>query len=364
MGKRARILAALGLLLAFAQAPQALAGHPVGNDVSGPFTDYRAAPQAPAQAGSGGERGGWRTLPPSPLARTEVSGARVGRSMYVLGGYGSGALPSAAVERYRVRKRTWEQVRPLPRPLNHAGAEAWRGDLYVVGGYTGTPFSLGIGTFGIADATTAFLRYDPETDRWRRMPPAPTARAASATAVIGHRLYVAGGADAFRPLGTFEVFDFRRGVWLRKPDLPLATEHVAGAAVGGCFYVIGGRPIYGKPNHDAVQRWCPGRGRWQRVADLRTARAGFAAVRVCGRIVAFGGENPRAGPPGTIPQVEAYKPRRDRWRPLPPMGVPRHGLAGAAFGRRLFAVEGGTVSALGVSNTVERLRLPCGRQRP
>lgn len=301
----------------------------------------------------------WRTLSPSPEARTEVAAAAVGASIYVLGGYGPGGAPSTAVARYDSATDQWSVVRPLPVSVNHAAAVSYRGDLYVVGGYTGAPFSLGIGTGGVAEATAAFWRYHPARDSWTAMPGAPSERGAAAAAVIGDDLFVAGGANALQPLRTLEIFDFRTGRWRRGPDLPLATEHTAGTAADGAFYVVGGRPFYGGGTHRFAQRYDPGRGSWTRVADLDTGHAGFAAMTVCGRALALGGEDPGSSPTGTVSNVEIYDPRSDRWERLPDMRTPRHGFGGAAVGDRIFALEGGPVTLLSVSNVSEALAVDC-----
>ena len=58
------------------------------------------------------------------------------------------------------------------------------------------------------------------------------------------------------------------------------------------------------------------------------------------RIVVFGGEELGPGD-STIGEVELFNPRTRRWRALPDMRTPRHGLGGAALGNRVFALEGG-----------------------
>ena len=80
----------------------------------------------------------WRPLAASTLARTEVAAARVGRFVYVMGGFerGSGAT-SAVTERYDLRRDRWRRVADMPTGLNHAAAVAYRGSVYVVGGYRG-----------------------------------------------------------------------------------------------------------------------------------------------------------------------------------------------------------------------------------
>ncbi len=70
----------------------------------------------------------WTALAPAPLERTEVAAARIGRSIYVVGGFEerSGAT-SAAVERYDIRRNRWSRVRAMPIAVNHATAVAHRG---------------------------------------------------------------------------------------------------------------------------------------------------------------------------------------------------------------------------------------------
>jgi len=85
------------------------------------------------------------------------------------------------------------------------------------------------------------------------------------------------------------------------------------------------------------------------------ARGGIASARLSdGRIVVFGGE--RLEPGGTtIAEVELFDPRTRRWRLLPDMRTPRHGLGGAALGRRVFALEGGPTPGFAFTPTIEYL---------
>jgi N-acetylneuraminic acid mutarotase len=316
---------------------------------------------APASAHMGTPH--WVSLSDGLVARQEVASATVGRSIYVIGGYMNGGTLTDAVERYDIDEDRWALVAPLPVRVHHAMAVAHAGNLYVVGGYTGqTPFSLGVGTGGIADATTGLWRYDASRNSWSPMPSAPTARAAAAAAVIGDKLYVAGGADLAQPLRTLEVFDFATKKWERGPDMPRATEHTAGAALHGHFYVVGGRPGYGAGVHRFVQRYLPEERRWERVADLAVGRAGFTAVAHCTGLIALGGEDPAAGPPGTIAAAERYDPNRNAWERLPDMPTPRHGQAGGVLGDRAYALEGGPMTWLIVppSTVSEALEVPCG----
>ena len=291
----------------------------------------------------------WTALRPAQLERTEVAAARIGRFIYVVGGFErSSGGTVAAVERYDIRRDRWTRVPDLPVALNHPTAVAHRGRLYVHGGYRGET--------DLTVPTGALLRYNPERRRWRRLPSSPTPRAAHALAAIRGRLYAAGGANDSGSLQSLEIYDIRRARWRSGPSFPgPARNHTTGVASGGRFYVLGGRDA---GNLTAAERYDPRRRVWEELPPLRVARGGIASARLGdGRIVVFGGE--RLEPGGTtIAEVELFDPRRRRWSSLPALRTPRHGLGGAALGRRVFAIEGGPTPGFDFSNAIEYLDVP------
>jgi N-acetylneuraminic acid mutarotase len=289
----------------------------------------------------------WAPLPPATLERTEVAAGRIDRSIYVVGGFVPGGGTTSAVERYDIRRRRWSRARPMPLALNHPTAVAHRGRVYVHGGYEGP----------LSEPTGALLRYNPRANRWRRLPAAPTPRAAHAAAFVGERLYVAGGANDTGSLRSLEVYNVARRRWTRGPGFPgPARNHTTGVASGGRFYVLAGRDA---GNLAAAERYNPRRRRWEPLPDLRKPRGGIASVRLRdGRIVVFGGEEFGGAGGSTIAEVELFDPRTKRWRRLPDMRTPRHGLGGAALGNRVFALEGGSRPGLVFSNAIEFLDVP------
>jgi N-acetylneuraminic acid mutarotase len=274
-----------------------------------------------------------------------VAAARVGRSIYVVGGTTSGGASgrTSTVERYDTRRNRWRRMRPLPVALDHAAAVGYKGELYVHGGF-------------LANVTVSarLFRFDPRRKRWSRLPSSPTPRAAHAAAVIGHRLYVAGGADDPQiieddPLRSLEVYDFRRRRWRHGRSFGgPARHHIAGAASGGFFFVFGGRSglrdrLPRARDYRTVERCNPRTGGWRRMPSLRTACSGFAAVRLGDRrIVVFGGEPWPNNLPGTevIDSVEVFNPASPNWRRLPRMRTPRHAAGDAALHNRVYAIEG------------------------
>jgi non-specific serine/threonine protein kinase len=290
----------------------------------------------------------WTPLPAATLPRSEVAAARLGGSIYVAGGFTPGGRTTATVERYEIEGRRWRRVRPMPVALNHPAAVAYRGRLYVSGGYSASP--------ALAAPSRVLLRYNPRHLRWKSLPPAPTPRAAHALAAIRGRLYLGGGANDTGSLRSLEIYDIARRRWSRGPDFPgPARNHTTGVASGGLFYVLAGRD---SRNYSTAERYEPRRRRWEALPDMRTARGGIASVRLRdGRIVVFGGEELHTGG-NTIAEVELFDPRKRRWSRLPDMRTPRHGLGGAALGNRVFALKGGVVPGLSASPTIEFLDVP------
>ncbi len=291
--------------------------------------------------------GPWEPLQEAGLERSEVGAARIGHSIYVVGGFVAPFETTAAVERYDIERDRWQRLEPMPIAVNHPAVTAHGGFLYVYGGYTDSSFG---------PVTAALQRYDPRSRTWTLLPASPTARAAAALAAIGGRLYAIGGAVRGAPLSKLEIYDVAKRRWRTASPMKTSREHLAAVAGSDGVYAFGGRTATGT-NLDAVERFDWRRGRWFSLPGLRRARSGIAAVLVEGKPVVFGGED--LGPGGTtIRSVELFDPVRQRWLWLPGMRTPRHGLGGAALGRRIYALQGGPTPGLDFSATTEFLDVP------
>ncbi len=290
--------------------------------------------------------GRWVALPDAPTSRGEVSAARIGDDVYVVGGFDASGHTSNVVQRVNLRTQRWSSAAAMPQALNHMSAVGYRGRLYVVGGY-GSPGDSSTG------ATRGFWRYDPATGRWTSMPDAPVARAAAGAAVLGHRLYVAGGRnDATSALSSLAIFDFDTGRWTLGPSLVHPREHVAAVAAAGSVWVLGGRAL-GLGSFTYAERYTPGASAWQQMAPLPVARSGFQAVVAGGDIVVVGGEDGTQ----TVGEVDGFSLRSGHWSRLADLPVPRHGLGVVADGPLVFAIDGGPQAGLTMSRVVSRLRV-------
>ena len=224
----------------------------------------------------------------------------------------------------------------MPLGVNHSTATVHRGRLYVHGGYAGR---------GLSEPTAALLEYDPRRNRWRRLRSSPD-RARRARRGRGRRPPLRG-----RRRRRVAVAPVARGVRLPhaalapRPELPRAGAQPHDRR-GRRRPLLRARPAATTRTSRWPSATTRAKRRWERLPDLRVARGGIASALVSGgRIVVFGGENLEPGGT-TIAPVELFDIRTRRWRRLPDMLTPRHGLGGAALGDRVYAIEGGPAAGL------------------
>jgi Kelch motif len=292
--------------------------------------------------------GRWVTLQPSSLSRTEVGAARIGRFIYVVGGFlpPDGATGNQ-VARYDTRAGAWTIAAPMPIAVNHPAVATSGGRLFVYGGYAASS--------GLSGETDALQRYDPAADSWTMLAGSGVKLGAATLAPVGRRLYAIGGATGGAAQRLVQIYDVPKGTWSAGPPMRIAREHLASGVIDGRILVLGGRDA-GR-NLDAVELFNTRTRKWKRLPALRTARSGFQAAVVRGHLVAVGGEQLAEGN-RTIAPVELYDPVEKRWRTLPAMLTARHGLGVASRGRTVYAIEGGPQPGLTFSNVLEALRVP------
>ena len=261
---------------------------------------------------------------------------------------------TSAVERYDIARDRWRRVRSMPVALNHPAAAAYRGDVYVVGGYTRrrrpararSPPSI---------ATTR------ARNRWTRLPTPRPGAAALAVGVIGGKLYAAGGRQ--RRQGALTTLERLR---LRAPALVARARHGDRARAPGRRRrrrrLLRARRARGRAGQlQLAERYLPRSSRWERLPDMRKPRGGIARRR--GR-PARGRRRRRGGRRDDRARSRMYDPRRAAGRRLPDMRTPRHGLGGVSRGRRVYAIEGGPRPGFFFSNAIEALDVSRRRASP
>jgi hypothetical protein len=316
---------------------------------------YRRDPASPAPA-----PGRWRFEPEAPKAQVEGGAAAVGPVIYVVGGNAPGNLHR--VIRFDTRTDRWSEPAQLPFGLNHVAAASHDGKLYVAGGF-----------FEGEGETDSFLEYDPDADRWTKMPPMRRARGGAAAAVVGDKMYVVDGGpqpygvdDPQPPYALLEAFDFRTRTWSTLAPPPIGVHHFGAAVVDGRIYVAGGRLDH-EVSSAAFASYDPATDRWTRLPDLPEGKVSSTGVAGGGgKVVVFGGDDEVGWKDGggfVSPTAWAYDPRTRRWTRLPDLHVERHAFGAAATGGRIYAIAGSICPGFKprgavTTHTVESLPVP------
>jgi Kelch motif len=197
-------------------------------------------------------RNRWRELAPMKQARGGGAAVVIGDRLYVVDGgaqpynVSDPRPPEPVLEVFDFGSGTWSSATPPPLGVHHVGAAVVDGKIYMAGGRRAEEISSGV-----------FVRYDPATDRWTRLPSLPQGPTSSlGTVAAGGKVVVFGGDDeaGWEDGGGWVTpsawaFDPRRGRWQRLPDLGVERHAFAAAVDGGRIYAIGGSICPGlKPN--------------------------------------------------------------------------------------------------------------------
>ena len=290
----------------------------------------------PAMAGHTNMAPQWGNRAPLVEANSEMAVALLDGKIYVVGGYPSTRISVDTVQVYDIKSDSWRLTTRYPTTINHSSAVGLDGVLYVIGGQTNAG---GRSTKSLY--TSAVHTHDPKTGKWTARAAMPTARSAMAHAVIGGKVYVAGGRP---PRGhDFAVYDPKADAWTTLPDLPTARNHMAAVAIGGKLYVAGGRFGGGfRSEINAVlEMYDPVTNIWHTKQPMSEKRSGLNGIAVNGCFHTFGGEHPSASSSGVFPHHEIYNPKTDSWTNLPDIPIPVHGVTGLVYVNGLIHLPGG-----------------------
>jgi N-acetylneuraminic acid mutarotase len=308
-------------------------------------------------AGTAFSQARWTKQAPFPEPDEELYGVTAGGKIYVIGGFGSGKARGVVFE-YDPAADRWTKKKPMARPVHHQAMVEYRGKIYVFGGFV-APSSGG----GWEPVDNAW-EYDPVADTWKALWAMPGKRGSAVAAEVDGKIYVIGGATTVegskdvaingqgpaRVLTTTEVYDPATNSWQSRAPMALGRNHAFAGAVGGKIYVIGGRTAHAfvavSANTDIVEEYDPATNMWSGLkAKMPTARSGGGWGTLGGKIYVAGGEVATPDLVGAFRAVEVYEPATNAWTKLPPMPMPRHGVAGAILGNRFHLVSGMITSA-------------------
>ena len=142
--------------------------------------------------------------------------------------------------------------------------------------------------------------------------------------MLDGKIYVTGGTDTEVDEGvnTVEAYDLRTNTWSWAPPMATVRKYHCMAVLGGKIYSAGGYD--GEDYLASVEAFDPLTNTWAAVAPMSTKRGDFALVMARGKLYAVGGTN---DDDEEVATTEAYDPQQDRWEAVAPMVQARRVMA-------------------------------------
>jgi N-acetylneuraminic acid mutarotase len=297
----------------------------------------------------------WQFVEPSNTCtkRHECAAVGLNGTLYLVGG--RGIKPVEGLGPLSIK---WEKFVETPIEMHHFQAVAFNNELYVLGAFTGGyPHETPIPNVWI---------FNPTKNEWRKGADIPTdrQRGAAGAFVYKNKIYLVNGITDGHwdgHVAWFDVYDPLSKKWEKLPDAPRPRDHFQAAMVGDKLYIAGGRRSEAKTKQVfqltvgevdvfdfKTQKWAT------LTADknIPTKRAGCTAVAIGERVLVIGGES---GAQETAHnQCEAFNTKTQTWETLPPLKTGRHGTQAVVLKNKVFIAAGcGNKGGTPEQNSVE-----------
>ncbi|MEY3411496.1 MAG: hypothetical protein RIQ70_182 [Bacteroidota bacterium] len=274
---------------------------------------------------------------------------------YALGGRGK-----RPIEAYNPKLNRWEFVSDAPFEFHHFQAVAFRHEIYLIGAMTGNyPHEKPLANIWV---------FNTRTKVWREGAALPTDRLRGSAGVVvrKNKIYVVSGIQDGHWDGHvkwFDVFDPQTNQWEKLPDAPRARDHFQAALVGDKLYVAGGRTSHasiGKVLNETIGEidvFDFKSNSWSTLANpLPTQRAGTASVGHFPYLIVMLGES--IAQTGAHAEVEAVDVRTGVWVKFPSLNQGRHGTGVVNYKGKLYVANGSANRGGGPElNSIECLQL-------
>ncbi|MFG0287617.1 MAG: Kelch repeat-containing protein [Rhodopirellula sp. JB044] len=219
-------------------------------------------------------------------------------------------------------------------------------------------------------AVDRIMIYDTRTDEWSWGHTIPEERRRGGAGAVIHNggLYLVCGIRNGHWNGWvswLDRLDLATGQWEQLPDAPHVRDHFQSAVVGNKLYAAGGRKTSGVSKevfsltipevdvYDIDQR------EWSTLpeeSNLPTPRAGCFAISLDGRLLIAGGES--SGQKTAHNEIESLDPETNQWKTMSTFSTGRHGTGVIYYEGSLYTAAGSGGRGGGPElNTTERLPL-------
>jgi N-acetylneuraminic acid mutarotase len=270
--------------------------------------------------------------------RHEHGYVKVGSKFYLLGG-----RRIQPVDIFDPATGSWTKGAPPPVEIHHFQAVVFDNKIYLVGAMTG-------GYPKEPPLPNVYI-YDPATNAWSVGPevPADRRRGGAGAVLYGNEIYLIAGITNGHYDGHVtwvDAFNPPTGQWRRLPDAPHARDHFHAAIIGDKIYAAGGRRSSAATNETfqlteaAVDVFDLKTSRWSTLpasGNIPTQRAGAGAAVVDGKLIVLGGES---GQPLAHDAVESLDPATGRWSILKPLSMGRHATQAIVHEGKIYLASG------------------------
>jgi N-acetylneuraminic acid mutarotase len=281
----------------------------------------------------------WTTLTPKTEAtpRHENSFVECDGKLYALGGRGE-----RPVEEYDPKSNTWTKLADAPMEIHHFQAISYQNEIWVAGALTG----------GYPHETPIpnILIFNPKTKTWKEGPKLPENRLRGSAGVFvrEEKIYMVCGIqdghyEGF--VGWFDELDPKTGKWTSLTNAPRARDHVSAAMVGDRLYLAGGRTSHAKIGRvidttiKEVDYYDFQTQTWHTIENgLPTERAGNSNLGIGPYLIVMNGESGVQVPAHA--EVEVLDTRTHNWSRLPDLDEGRHGTGVAYLDGKIFVAAG------------------------
>jgi len=146
------------------------------------------------------------------------------------------AVATDSIEVYDIERNEWEMGKPLREARQGVQVAAVDGKLYAIGGAYDHRKNYAL--------SSAFERYDFESETWESLPAMPVAVLGPGIAVFEDKIFVVGGStiqgESQDASDKVYVFDTAKNMWGEASPLPMGIQFPAVSCMDGRVYVIGG----------------------------------------------------------------------------------------------------------------------------
>ncbi len=296
-------------------------------------------------------------------ARHECSFVQAGSKFYLMGGREN----AKTLDIYNYATNSWTALtNSAPVEFNHYQATEYQGLIWVIGAFKDNLFPN--------EAPEEYVwAFDPATQQWIKGPEIPSARrrGSSGLAVYNDKFYIVGGNTIGHNGGYvnwFDAYDPATGTWTTLANAPRARDHFHVAVIGNKLYAAGGRLSGGtggtfKPVIPQVDVYDFNTKNWSTlpaVGNLPTPRAAAAVVNYNGKLLVIGGEVQNEIVYGVntndaLKITESYDPATGKWTRLADLNHERHGTQGIVSGNGVFILAGSPALGGGNQKNMEYL---------